>query len=89
MLEGIDKRLHAIIDLELAEDAAEVVLDRLLANREPEGDLLVAEALGQQVKDFDLPLRELLEEIRHHALLLPGQAREFIQHPGGDGRMDE
>ena len=78
-----------IIHLELAEDAAQVVLHRLLANGEAEGDLLVAESLGQQVKNLDLPFRELLEEVRCHALLFSGQARELIQNPGGDGRMDE
>jgi hypothetical protein len=49
--EGEDRGLDPILQPELAQDAADVRLDGLLADREVAGDLPVAEAVGDQPQD--------------------------------------
>jgi hypothetical protein len=51
---GVDHGLRAIVDRQLAQDGAHVVLDRLLADRQRVGNLLVGHALGDVVQDLDL-----------------------------------
>src|SRR6185503_7971916 len=50
----VDDGLGPVIHGQLAQDRAHVVLDRLLADRERVGDLLVGHALGDVVEDLDL-----------------------------------
>src|SRR3954469_21793621 len=52
----VDRGLDAVLDLELHQDAGDVVLHRLRADEELRGDLGVAFALGQQPKHLDLAL---------------------------------
>ena len=51
---GIHHGLGAVVDRELAQDAAHVVLDRLLADRQRVGDLLVGHPLRDVVQDLHL-----------------------------------
>src|SRR4051794_38871262 len=46
--------LGPVVDGQLAQDRAHVVLDGLLADRQGIGDLLVGHALGDVVEDLDL-----------------------------------
>jgi len=46
--EGEDRRLDAVLQAEFGEDAADVGLDGLLADRQVPGDLPVAVAAGDQ-----------------------------------------
>ena len=48
MAEGEDRGLDAVLQAQLGEDAADVGLDGLLADREVTGDLPVAETAGDQ-----------------------------------------
>ena len=52
MAEGEDGRLDAVLQAELGEDAADVGLDGLLADRQVPGDLPVAVTAGDQPEDF-------------------------------------
>src|SRR5688500_10003961 len=51
---GVDDGLGAVVDGELAEDGAHVVLDGLLADAQRVGHLLVRHALRDVVEDLDL-----------------------------------
>ena len=52
--EGEDRRLDAVLQGELGEDAADVGLDGLLADRQIPGDLPVAVTAGDQPEYFPL-----------------------------------
>jgi enoyl-CoA hydratase/carnithine racemase len=52
--EGEDRRLDAVLQAELGENAADVGLDRLLADRQVPGDLPVTVTLGDQPEDVAL-----------------------------------
>src|SRR5215210_5180784 len=52
---GEDERLQPRRDLELGEDVRHVGVYRSLANVEPTGDLLVAQALGEGLNHLALP----------------------------------
>src|ERR1700675_848126 len=54
--------------LELRKQMPDVGLDRLLREEEPDADLAVDEAFGDQLEDFDLPHRRLLLELPERAL---------------------
>ncbi len=54
--------------LELREQVADVGLDRLLREEEPDADLAVDEAFRDQLEHFDLPHRRLLLELPERAL---------------------
>src|SRR5262245_20623006 len=54
--------LGPVIDCQLAQDRAHVVLDGLLADRQGVGDLLVGHALGDVVEDLDLARGERRED---------------------------
>ena len=60
---GDEARLRAIGDLELGEDAGDVVADGLLAEEEACGDLGVAPSLGEQLEYFELAFGELREGV--------------------------
>ena len=46
--EGEDRGLNTVLEAEFGEDAADVGLDRLLADRQVPGDLAVAVTAGDQ-----------------------------------------
>jgi hypothetical protein len=50
--EGEDRRLNAVLQAEFGEDAADVGLDGLLADRQVPGDLPVAVAAGDELEYF-------------------------------------
>jgi hypothetical protein len=50
--EGEDRRLDAILKAEFAEDAADVGLDGLFADRQVPGDLPIAVTAGDQPEHF-------------------------------------
>src|SRR5579859_7281949 len=62
--EGEDRRLDAVLQAELGEDAADVGLDGLLADRQLPGDLPVAVTAGDQLEHLALAGRERLQRIR-------------------------
>ena len=52
MAEGEDRCLHAVLQAEFGEDAADVGLDGLLADRQVPGDLPVAVTAGDELEYF-------------------------------------
>src|SRR3989442_7118763 len=60
--QSVDDRLSAVVDLELAQDRADVVLDRLVADAQLAADDLVTVAARHQVQDLDLAWRKLDEQ---------------------------
>ena len=71
--------LDAVVHLQLGEDAGYVSPDRALADEHSSGDLIVAESLGQELQDLQLPPGEALYPVR----LLP---RRIGVGLGGNGR---
>lgn len=63
-LAGLHDRLGPAADVQLAEDAADVVAHRLRADEKRLGDLVVAEALCHEVEHFALAGRRLTKAIR-------------------------
>src|SRR6476646_762932 len=63
------RRLQAVVDADLAEDVAEVALDRLRADPEPEGDLLVGHAGPEEGEDVALAVADGLGRAAGAALL--------------------
>jgi hypothetical protein len=61
---GAQDGLGAVGHLELGEDSREVVGDRLCAEAQPFGDLVVGAAGGQQVQNLTLPGGQLGERDR-------------------------
>src|SRR5690349_13176126 len=55
----VDRRLDAVVDLQLHEDVRDVVLDRLRADVQLARDLSVVLAVRDQLQDFDLAVGEL------------------------------
>jgi len=51
---GLCARLAARADAELAKDCRDVVIDRLLGDEEPLGDVGVAMSLRDEGEDFEL-----------------------------------
>src|SRR4029078_5737871 len=80
--------LGPVIDCQLAQDRAHVVLDGLLADRQGVGDLLVGHALGDVVEDLDLARRERRED-RLRLLAVDGQLAELLEDARRDGRLRE
>src|SRR5205809_5399359 len=58
LADGVQRRLRAIGEPELAEDVADVGLDRLLGHAELEGDRLIGPAAGDEGEDLALAGRE-------------------------------
>ena len=56
---GVESRLGAILEPELAEDIRHVTLDGTFADDQRPGDFLVAATLGQQAQHFSLAVSEL------------------------------
>src|SRR6185436_4159181 len=80
--------LGPVVDSQLPEDRAHVVLDGLLADRQRVGDLLVGHALGDVVEDLDLARGERSED-RGRILAVDGELTELLEHARGDGRLRE
>src|SRR4026209_955901 len=74
----VDDGLGPVVDRQLAEDRAHVVLDGLLGDRQGVGDLLVGHALGDVVEDLDLARRERRED-RGGVLAVDGQFTELLE----------
>jgi len=64
LLHRIHDGLRAVVDRQLAQDRAHVVLDGLLADRQGIGNLLVGHAPGDVVEDLDLARRQRSEDRR-------------------------
>src|SRR5947209_6781319 len=81
-LDRVDGRLGSRRDVELGEDPADVVLDRLLREVQLGADLLVAHPAGDQADDLGLADRQLVL----------GRASEAVgpalQDAAGDARVD-
>src|SRR3954451_11433548 len=77
-------RVSAAAGLELREEVADMALDRLLREEEPDADLAVHEAVRDQLQHLDLARGRLLLE-----LLQRRRERDDLGHngvaPGGDG----
>src|SRR4051812_27212585 len=58
LAEGVHHRLRAVVYRQLLQDGRNVVLDRLIADREDTGDLLIAIPVRDQIEDLDLPRGE-------------------------------
>jgi hypothetical protein len=61
--EGEDRRLDAVLQAEFGEDAADVGLDGLLADRQVPGDLPVAVTAGDQPEYLAFARRERLQRV--------------------------
>src|SRR6187455_1664812 len=58
LADGVQRRLRAVGETELAEDVADVGLDRLLGHAELEGDRLVGPAARDEGEDLALACRQ-------------------------------
>src|SRR5690554_3585122 len=81
--EGVDDRLGAVVDRQLAQDRRDVVLHGLVTDIEQAGDLLVAVAPGNAVKDLHLTRRQRREDTAGDLVDLR-QFTELIEYPRGD-----
>src|SRR5215470_849196 len=76
--EGEDRCLHAVLQSEFGEDAADVGLDGLLADHQVPGDLPVALTAGDQPEYLAFTRRERLQRIRR---------RRPAERPGEPGQQ--
>src|SRR5829696_7769160 len=86
--DGVDRRLNAVLDLQLHEDVRDVVLDRLRADEELAGDLGVVLAVRDQLQYLELAVGELGAD-RLGGVHILGLRAEPLQDLGGDLRRDE
>src|SRR5687768_1783666 len=77
-----DDRLGAVLDLDLVEDARDVVADGLVGQAQARGDLGIVEALRDELEDIALARRELGEFAAACRREEPGQRLE-VDLPGG------
>ena len=80
------RRLGPTLEVELREDRAHVVLDRLVGQEDLGGDLLVRLALGDQHQDLPLLGGQLGELIVRPA---GGDATHALEHLLRDGRIEQ
>src|SRR3954454_17885852 len=76
LADGVDDGLHAGVEVQLLEDVAHVVLDRVLRDVELVGDLTVREALSHELEHLELAVGQLR---RRDLLLLVGAAGERVE----------
>lgn len=77
--------LGAVGDVELGQDGAHVVTDRLRRKVEAFGDLGVRQPLGQQAEDVSLGPGQFRERVLHPRY----QLGEVACHPGRNGRSED
>src|SRR5215211_7204902 len=83
-LVGRHHGLRAVAQVELHQHAADVRLDRLLADHQPLGELAVGQPFGDEAQDLSLARGQLTQPIG--ARCQPrAQARELADQPPGDG----
>src|SRR5262245_56364841 len=82
--DGVDRRLDAVLDLQLHEDVRDVVLDRLRADVQRLGDLRVVLAVRDQAQHLELAVRELGAD--SFGALIEGDRPHALEHLGGDRR---
>ena len=99
MTQGIDDRLRAVVDLQLAQDRGDVVFHRLIGDVQDAGDLLVAQSLRDKPQDLDLARAErrgsrrprLRRAARRSALPRGGERRQSwaaARRPGRQRRAE-
>ena len=85
---GVDRRLDAVVDLQLHQDVRDVVLHRLRADVQLGGDDGVVLAVRDQLQDLDLPFGQLGPD-RVRDLRLRARRANALQHLRRDVRRDE
>ena len=87
--DGVDRRLDAVLDLELHEDVRDVVLDRLRADEQLAGDLGVVLADGDQPQDSSPARRARCESSsrRPRPRSRPEALEELRRDVGRDQRL--
>jgi len=68
--------MRSVVGIELAHNAFQACLDRIFRDEERVGDVAIAAALGDQLKDACLPIRQLL---------LPHVLGNLLRYVRGDG----
>src|SRR5919198_693855 len=81
----LERRLDAVVDLQLHQDVRDVVLDRLRADVQLGGDHRVVLAVRDQLQDLDLAVRELRAD-RSLDLGLGARGADPAQDLRGDRR---
>ncbi len=83
-----DGGLGAIRDADLAEDVLHVLLDRLVADVQSQGDFLVGQAIGQLPQNFALALGERHFDVGGQTRRGQGagHAAQFVARPGALSR---
>src|SRR4029450_10453244 len=82
-LVGQDDRLHAVAELQLAEDARDVTLDGRFAQKQPVGKLGVRKPLREELQDFQLALGEGIESRRRSAVRVRQGVGEAVEESPG------
>ena len=87
--EGVGDHLSTILQVQLVEDVAQVVLDRVLADEETFGQLPVrGDALYQELEDFALPRRQDVGGLwRRAGLGASERAEDLAREAGREGRL--
>src|SRR6187200_1207729 len=70
VLDGERDGFELGVDAQLAQDVPDVGLDRLWADEELGGDVVVAHAFGEQLQDLAFAFREVVQEVLRVALRL-------------------
>ena len=73
LLDGVFRELCDRVDLQLVHDPQPMRLDGLVADVQPQGNVLDGSALGQKLQDFALPRRQQRERRRLGRLLRAGR----------------
>src|SRR5215204_6369739 len=61
---GVDGGLGTVCEMQLGENVRDVALDRLLAHVEAARDLRVVQPFGDQLQHLELPVGEVVEDVR-------------------------
>src|SRR4030095_12805860 len=88
-LVGQDDGLNAVAEVQLAEDARDVALDRRLAEEQALGELGVGKPLCEQLQDFELALCEQIEAMRGAFVTLLERGGYAVGAAPGDGRSQQ
>src|SRR4029453_9201131 len=85
-LVGQDDGLNAVAEVQLAEDARDVALDRRLAEEQALRELGVGKPLCEQLQDFELALCEQIEARRGPFVAVRERVGEGGEEPPGADR---